>query len=213
MLSHHYIELFAALSALFLFQPKWGGHYKLIIVLLVTTFCVEYCGYLMSREFKVNNNWLYNIFLPFQCFCFLYFFYRESFSRDSARAHLVLLWLIPTVLIISYAIHRDIIFLNSYAANLFLILMLLASGIYFIDAVMHSRIKMVAHPPFWIASGLLFFTVSYILIFSLWSIITTILHYKLILAYTNIIANLLLYGGIIASLICLRKTSRSSMPS
>lgn len=198
---------------LILVRGNWPKQYKLLVLLLVTTFAVEYTGYLLWVNWRINNNFLYNIFLPLQCAFFLYVFYVESLSAGSARVNLVLLGMVPAGLLVTYFIHGSFIYLNSYAANLFLILMLVAAGLYFVYAIMYSKVKLTTHPPFWIASGLLFFTVSYILVFSFWNIIKTIPYYKVILTYTNIIANLLLYGGIIASLLCLRKARNSYMPS
>ncbi len=214
MLYHHYAELIAFIVGCVVLKKYWLREYKILVLLAGITFLVEISGHVMWIKFHQNNNWLYNIFLPFQCFCFLFLFYKAAIYKSIKHINYALLIFLFAGTAISYCFHRNFIFLNSYASTLYLVLMLIASGCFYIDAILNElEIKLVKQPPFWVATGMLFFTVIYILIFALWNELIKVPYYKLILFYSTIVANTFLYGGLIACFLCLRKTKIFSMPS
>ena len=168
----------------------------------------------MWVKFRLNNNWIYNLFLPLQCLCILYIFYKVSVNQTIKKMNLILMICMFTGTVITYFIHRSFIFLNSYASALYLILMLISAGCFYIDAIVNDvETSLVKQPAFWLATGLLFFCVIYILIFALWAIIEKLPYYKRILFDSNIIANSFMYGGIIICFLCLRKTKIYYTPS
>lgn len=204
---HHYAELSAFVAGILLVKRDWPFIYKMLVALTALTFLVEISGYLIWTKLKQNNNWLYNLYLPVQCFCILYFFYKVSEYKLVQKINLALIITMFAGTIISYFIHRSFFFLNSYASELYLILMLVAAGLFYIDSIVNDvEIRLVKQPPFWLSTGLLFFCIIYILIFAFWNLIKQVPYYRVILFYSNIVANTFLYGGIIICFLCMRKT-------
>ncbi len=206
MLYHHYAELLAFVAGCLLIRHGWPAPFKWLVFLGGLTFLVEIAGHIMWTKYQLYNNWLYNLFLPIQCSFFLLFFYATSYHRKVKKVIVGLMIIMLVGIVISYSYHQSFYMLNSYASTLYLLLMLIASCLFYVDAIINDlEISMIKQPAFWVAVGLLFFTVVFILLFALWAVNIKIPHYKVVLKYSIIAANTFLYGGLIVSFICLNK--------
>jgi hypothetical protein len=204
---HHYAELFAFLVGCFVVKKQWTIQFKWLVVLAGISFFIELAGHIMWTRYSLNNNWIYNLFLPVQCFIFLYFFYKTMVQKVVRKIVGFLMGAMIAGTVISYFYHGSFTMLNSYASTLYLFLMLIASCLYYLDTIINEvEVSMTRQPSFWVAAGLLFFTVIFILLFALWAVNIKIPYYKVVLNYSVIIANTFLYGGLIAGFLCLHKT-------
>jgi len=214
MAYHHYAELIAFLAGCLLLNSKWPAHFKWLVALVGLTFVVEIAGHILWTRYRMYNNWLYNLYLPIQCLAFLLFFIKSSTHQVIIKVQKSLLWLMLAGTIITWILHRNFWLLNSHGSTVYLFLMLVASCLFFVDAVVNNvEVRLVKQAPFWVAAGLLFFTVVFILFFALWLVNFTVPYYNTVFSYSVIAANTFLYGGLIASFICLHLTKNYSMHS
>jgi hypothetical protein len=204
---HHWAELSAWITGCLLVKAAWPAPFKWLVVLAGLSFSVELAGHIMWTQYRLFNNWLYNIFLPIQCILFLYFFYAVALHPTVKKALKVLFVLMAVGQLVAYINHKNFSVLNSYASTLFLFLMLLASCLFYLDAILNNlEISLLKQPAFYIGAGVLFFTVIFILLFAFWAVNISIPHYRQVLKYSIIVANTFLYGGLIAGFVCLNKT-------
>jgi len=213
MLYHHYIELAACLAGLTCYRRYWPLHCQLMVALCLLTVGIEITGHRMWVDHQINNNWLYNLFLPLQAICFLFFFFKETVTRKIRNLQLVLLLAVLPGTALSYVFHRNFSFLNSYASSFYLFLMLVACCLYFLDVFTNDvNLPRLRQPAFWVACALLFFTLAYILVLALWNTIRTMADYRLVLDFVRISSNTILYGGLIAYFVCKRRERNFYMP-
>jgi hypothetical protein len=201
---HHYIELVAFSVGVACFNKNWLPYYKVLFFLVGLTCLVEMAGSMMSYEFG-DNNWLYNIFSPIECFIILYFFSRIILKR---RLKELIFYSIPIMVVatcITYMVQPNFMVYNSYARTIYLVLWIIASGFFFIDVMINdNRMSLVKQPGFWLATGILFFSVIFIVLISMYKIFKILPNYKIIINYFNIVANTFLYVGFIGAFLCQR---------
>ena len=209
---HHYAEFVAMIAGIVTYRRWWPVAFKLLLALTILTFLVEISGHLMWKIYRLYNNWLYNLFLPVQCFLFIRFFYLISVHEKVKKAGRGLLWAMLPLMLAAYGFQPLFYTLNSYAATGYLLLMLTSSCLFYVDVIINgSTVSMVQQPAFWVAAGLMFFTVVFILLFALWAANVMIPNYGLVLKYVIITANTLLYGGLTVAFLCQTKTMPYSL--
>jgi magnesium-transporting ATPase (P-type) len=105
--------------------------------------------------------------------------------------------------LITYIIQPDFTVYNSYARTIYLVLWIVACGLFFIDVMLNdNRVSLVKQPGFWLATGILFFSVIFIILISLYQIFTTLPNYKIFFRYFIIVANTFMYVGFAGAFIC-----------
>lgn len=206
---HHYIELLSFLTGIFLLRKSWPIHYKVLVVLAGFTFGIEMVGQWLWNQYKYNNNWIYNLFIPLRYILILFFLSRvivvASLQRIAQYFIVVLVLAVPT----SYIWHHSFFILNNYVSTLCYIFSLAVVGLYFMDSIINDvRVHLYKQPAFWFAAGLFFFCSIFIVRHLFWNYINLIPDSRYFLGYTNNIANTFLYGGLTICFICLEKTRK-----
>lgn len=215
---HHCMELIAVLAGLCTFQWSWPRSYKLLLLLTTITLPIEVVSQYIWDTYHISNQWIYNLFLPGQFLLLVLFFYFIVFHRRIRQLQVGLLLAGVVGICICYYYttwvqHLPLTQFNSYASTLYLVLLIISSGSFFIDAILsRESTPLIRQPGFWVATGVLFFCTLFTARFALWNLILTIPDYQKLLLYTNIIANTLLYLGITVSFLCLQRMKNSSMP-
>lgn len=201
---HHYIELLAFGIGVACYERNWLMHYKVLFILTGLTCLVEIFGGIMAAKFG-NNNWLYNIFSPIECLLILYFFSCIIIKRNLKG---VVIYFIPFVLLatfITYYINPTFMEYNSYARTIYLVLWIMCCGFFFIDVMVNdSTLSLIKQPGFWLATGVLFFSVIFITLISLYKTFLTLPNHKIIFQYFIIVANTFMYVGFAGAFICQR---------
>ena len=201
---HHYIELLAFGIGVACYKKTWLIHYKILFLLAGLTCLVEILGGILASKYG-DNLWLYNIFSPIECLVILYFFSRIIIKKKIKH---VIAYSIPMVFIstlVTYLIHPTFTEYNSYARTIYLILWILSCGFFFIDVMINSNtMSLIKQPGFWLATGVLFFSVIFITLISLYQIFSTLPNHKVIFKYFNIVANTFMYVGIAGAFLCQR---------
>jgi hypothetical protein len=212
---HHFAELFALLVAALTLRKWWPLHFKLLAVLALVTFCVEIGAQNYYDTTKKSNYFFYNTFLPVQYGVFQYTLYRLISDSVLKRMQVYLAVAAVAGTAITYALmEKGFGAFNSQASTLYLVLLIIGAGCFYIDAMKNDiALPLTKQPGFWIATGLLFFSVILVMRFIFWDFVQTIPGYTTILRVTNILANTLLYGGFIGTFICLYKTKSYLLPS
>ena len=210
---HHYLELGSFAVGLICLNNRWTFCYKVLLFFAALTFMVELLGHQLAFKFE-NNNWLYNIFSPFECIVILYFF--SQITREKKMRKIILSF-IPIMLlatIVTYILRPNFFVYNSYARTVYLVLWVLTCCFYFVDVMINdNRVSLIKQPGFWIATGVLFFSVIFIILQSLYNIFTTLPNYKIIVRYFIIVANTFLYVGFAGAFICQHIATKYYSPS
>jgi len=211
---HHYFELAALLTGLVTFNKHWPASAKVLLVLAGVTFGVElYAQYLWSSKHQ-QNHFIYNLFLPFQCMAILFAFSRLLMNHTLLLVNKLLVALFFIGVIVSYIYYPTFHTLNHFASTLYLLLMIIASGSFFIDiAINDAAMPLLKQPVFWLATGVLVFCVTFIIRMAFWTYLETLPNINTILFVTNVICNLFFYGGLIGFFLCLRLMIYSSPSS
>jgi len=183
-------------------QPRW---LRLFLYFLLITLATDIGAGLYSQYFQKSNHFIINMYLPVN-FCFYLLLFILTFEK---RSYKNLVWMLLALFLVFY--FSDILFLEGfYTFNIYSfcvgsILIVLCCLLYF--TVLFTSEKVInyfASPPFWIATGLIFFYVGNLVQISLMNyIINNQLDpggriYELI----SIILNVILYGCITISFIC-----------
>jgi len=211
---HHYFELAASLTGLITFRKHWPAYAKALLVLAGVTFGIElYAQYLWSNLHK-QNHFLYNLFLPFQCFVVLFAFSRLLINNSLLLVNRMLIAVFFTGTVAAYIYYPTFVNLNYFASTLYLVLMIIASGCFFLDIAMNSiNVPLIRQPVFWLATGILVFSVTFVIRMAFWTYLASLPNINAIIFVTNIISNIFFYGGLIGFFICLRQTTYSSPSS
>ncbi|HEY1870147.1 MAG TPA: hypothetical protein VGG71_03770 [Chitinophagaceae bacterium] len=205
-------ECIAFLAALYLLDKKTGT-WRLFIPFLSVTLVVETIGwYLIDKSRPSNNNWIYNILLLFNGI-FTFWILSKADPLVKARRYL----LICLSVFISFSIFNMLLFEGFWKYNgyteMLLDLMTSIYICYFFYQVIAENVyrNLYKYEYFWIAIGFLFSSlgsvVLYIFIDSLTSYYNNT-HIN-IYGYINYGLNVVLYGSLIISFICRRRSTRS----
>jgi hypothetical protein len=210
---HHYLELMSFIVGLACMSKRWPITYKILVFFSGLTFLVEILGYQLSFKYE-NNNWLYNIFSPLECIIILYLFSQIIMEK---KLQLIILYFIPLMIaatVFTYILQPNFFIYNSYAHTVYLVLWVIICGFYFIDVMINdNRVSLIKQPGFWLATGILFFSVIFIILQSLYNIFTTLPNYKIIVRYFIIVANTFMYVGFVGTFICQNIATKYYSPS
>jgi glucan phosphoethanolaminetransferase (alkaline phosphatase superfamily) len=88
-----------------LVRKNWSLEYKLLVVLSGITVLIEISEQEWYYVLQHHNDWIYNLFLPLECGCLLYVFYRASLHPVIKRLNAVLLMLLPVGAGILYSMY------------------------------------------------------------------------------------------------------------
>lgn len=207
---HHYAELIAFCVGVLLLRKNWPMPYKLMVALAGVSFVVELGAQILWDRYRYNNNWIYNLFIPIQHLVFFLFIRYSVVTPFFKKAVFLLIYGALLGTLVSYYWHRNFFMLNNIAHTLLFFGQLVAVCCYYLDVVSNNvKLGILHQPPFWLVTGLFFFCVVFVVRFSLWGYIKSLPDYRMVLKYTTVFSNTLLYGGFIFSFICLQKTKNS----
>jgi hypothetical protein len=176
----------------------------MLLLFLGLTFCVEVVGYFLAVKYR-DNAWLYNIFSPIECLVVLYFMFGALVKRKLKQVLFYSIPLMVVATILTYSIQPDFRVYNHYARTIYLVLWIIACGFFFIDVMINdNRMSLLKQPGFWVATGILFFSVIFIVRISIYKMITILPSYKIIIYYFNIVATTFMYVGFAGAFICQR---------
>lgn len=201
---HHYIEIVTLFIGLSCFNKAWNLPYKILLLFIGLTCLVEITGYYISQRYG-NNSWIYNIYSPIECLVILYFFNRVILKRKlkDIVSFTIPLMIIATV--ITYGIQPNIMVYNHYAHSVYLVLWIIVCGFYFMDVMVNdNRMSLTKQPGFWLASGILVFSVLFIILINMHTMIQLLPNKRTIISYFIIIANTFMYVGFAGAFICQR---------
>ena len=210
---HHYIELMAFLIGGTCLNKRWMLSYKILVLFIGVTFLVELLGYTLALNHD-NNNWLYNIFSPIECIIILHFFSRIIIEK---RLRKMVTYCIPITIVITvltYIANPNFLEYNSHARTFYLVLWVICCCFYFVDVMINNNtLSLIKQPGFWVATGILFFSVIFIIIQSLYKIFATLPNHNLIFRNFIIVANTFMYVGFAGAFICQHIATKYYSPS
>jgi hypothetical protein len=200
---YHIIELTAALTGLALVRRSWPAPFTALLLLTILTVPVEITGAVMWPCFRLYNTWLYNLFSPVENLFVLYCFYR---LLSNAKFKKLVLFLMPgTVLatVITYLFHNSFFTYNHHAKIIYLIAWVLAGSLSYVDIALKDDAVAVGKKPLvWLASGILFYSVLFILRMISYKMYISYPSLKNLQPYLNNISIGFMYLGCTAAFIC-----------
>jgi hypothetical protein len=202
---HHFVELASAVIGIMLVKKHWPVYAKLLVILAGVTFIIEISSQLLWENYKYSCHWLYNLFLPFQCFVILFVHFKMLLYPKTRKAVFYLLCMLGVGTVFSYFFHQSFTIFNHYASTFQVVLMLIASGLFYLDISLNdNNTRLVNQPLFWLSTGILFFSSIFVIKLAIWDYIYTLPDFRVISNVTNIVGNTFFYGSLIIYFVCLR---------
>lgn len=181
-----------------LFSKITKGYLAIVVI-------TETIGFSMSKGYHLNNAWLYNIFIIFEAAYISYGLYvaLKSFTKKAA-----LICVIPMIAFLGIYLfeiyHHGFLKFNSLSVNIYSIIFVIISLLYFHLLVKQKNpIILKINPQFWWVTAVLFYYFGS----TVYNLFVHLLYQQfpktyIILAYTMLGLNLLLYSIWIYSFIC-----------
>jgi hypothetical protein len=195
-------------------RKRWTLEYKLLFMLSGLTLLVETPVNLLQLK-RIDIRWLYNFFVPIECFTILYLFYRASIHLANKRLNAILLVLVPIAFGLICFRHPPTAPMDEYDSLFYCFAELISAGMFLVDVfLVRSDISLTGRPPFWISLGMLFFCSIFLVIEVMIMHATRIsmkyfyMLWPYFVVYSGV-ANTFMYGGFIGCFICLRRQARA----
>ena len=206
------LEIVCFAFALVLLKNK-TGFWRYFKMYMLLTVLIETAGWLMRVYWKVNNQWIYNLFSPLQVL-FLYWVFLKIYPDQSNRRRFmgICILLFSVVYIVECFYHPFTTF-NYYSWIVFSFLIIITCGLYYYFLLKDEEyIHLATHPPFWFVTGVfVYFFCSSVCTLFFTQLVRINITQNISLRYLLfILFNFILYGCWSYAFLCRYKQTTSS---
>ena len=169
MVLNFFLELAALFLGCVLVRKSWPAPYRFLLGYKCLAFFIAVVSMAWSTFFRQSNHWIYNLYNPIECALLLYVYYRAAVHPAIKRLDLSLLAVLPPLIFIVYLLVPVLYSLNSMAGIGYLFLLILSSCGVYVDLLLDKGdLPIFRHPLFWLAAGVLLYSICMILFFLTW---------------------------------------------
>ncbi len=147
----------AFLISLLSFRNNYAWHLKFFSILLGLTFVVETTALIMA-EHKINNHWLYNLFMPLEFICYGVYYKQVITKKWVQKMIWAFIIIYPVLGVLSTLIIFKFHTWNSYEAIAGAFFTIVLSIVFYYEFYGSNEIvSMKTNVEFWIATGMTIF--------------------------------------------------------
>ena len=204
-------ELSALLAALFLLRKR-SGEWRFFTAYLILIVVIETIGWYTGEVLQTDKySWIYNIYLLAMGWFYLWILSKAPVMARHRRDFRVLLYVFMVCAVANLLFYQRWTVFNSYTEVLGNV-MLAAVCCWLLFKLLKddSPTRLTADPHFWLANGLLFFSLGNITVYLFYSFLGTFYkqtHIPLGYYIVNT-TNVVLYGSLIAAFVCRKQTTK-----
>lgn len=166
MLVYYFFELGAFYLGCMLVKKSWPIQYKLLVVYAGFDLLWALLSAVWIWGFSKSNHWITNLTSPIECALILFIFYKAAAHPFIKRINIGLMLTIIPLLLVGYTLYPEFFWFNKPVTIGCLFLILLSSCLAYIDLLLDKiEFRLPAHPMFWLAGGMLLYSISSILCF------------------------------------------------
>lgn len=191
---------------------KKVAYWRLFLLYLFITICIELVGFYFRSVLKKPNYPVYNFFMILQSLFFAFIFCQFSQTRK-VKFRIILMCAAFFGFFIVEGIVNSFEEYNQYSRQMLSVFVVLLCCMFYFSLLKNDSIKsLLSHAPFWIVTGLFFFYFGSVAIFAIYDRVSKIKESGSLYFYTLVIGSLscLLYGCWIIGFVCINNQIRSS---
>ena len=207
-----YLDLVSLIIGCLVVRRSWPFAFRCLFLVNILKVFNSYASFIWSTTTHTSNHWMLNLFFPLQCAGLLLVFYKSSIHPVVIRIDGWLLAVLPVVIGVSWArgAPLDIINIGATVACDFLLLLVACAAL--IDQLLRTDdVRFTRQPLFWLASGLFFYSVGFIIFFTTFEYSKKMIMWGLFKSI-YFFSGYLLNVGIIGCFICLYLKKISKEP-
>jgi len=197
-----YLEFVAFVFGCILVRRRWPWHYRFLVGLKGFTFVVQWGGMAWSTLTQSSNHWLFNIFIPLECGSYLYLFYKTAAHPVIRRLNGWLMAMVLPLVAVSFLLVPELTIINQVMGIGCAFFLMISSCSVCIDLLLsEDEVSFFRHPLFWLAGGILFYSISNAIYFVTWEITKKMILFRFVLV-EYMVAGILLNCCLMGSFFC-----------